>query len=252
MTPVAPTPSVPVVASEHCVNVSEDTSGVPTVGLAAEPTPVSRESVAAEPSARMSEVARCVSVCPATTGTRTRAVLPGSVTRTRTADHSAPARTTSVSTPVPCPVVREPTVQCRTTWPSVGVPREPPEIPSGTADGSPGLRSALPVGRTPTARLALTTAPSVGVKTHILETLSPGVVTSARETPSAEPHRNVTGSPTGVRTPAPGEPAGRAPTVRPSTTGPSAAVPRTSWAIPTPGATLSAPDTGTAPPTRPV
>ena len=100
-------------------------------------------------------------------------------------------------------------------------------------------------------RLALTTGPSAGVRTPILATLCPAAVTSARETRSAGPHRNVTASPTGVRTPAPGEPVGRAPTVRPSTTGLSAAVPRTSWATPTPGATLSAPGTGTAPPTRP-
>lgn len=238
-------------ARERCVNVSEDTSGVPTVVPAAEPTPVLRESVAVEPSARMSEVARCVSVCPATTATRTRAVLPGSVTRTRTADHRGPARTTSVWTPVLCPVVRELTVLCRTTWPSVGVRREPPGTHSGTAEGSPEPRSALPVGRTLTARLVLTTGQSAGVRTPTLATLSLAAVTSVRETRSAGPHRNVTGSPTGVRTPAPGEPVGRVPTVRPSTTGLSAAVPLTSWATPTPGATPSAPGTGTAPPTKP-
>merc|ERR1719510_729174 len=154
-------------------------------------------------------------------GTRTRAALPGSVTRTRTAAHSGPSRTTSVWTP------------------------------AGTADGSPGLRSALPVGRTPTARLALTTDQSAGARTLILGTLCPAAVTSARETRSAGPHRNVTGSATGARTPAPGGPAGRAPTVRPSTTGPSAAARLTSWVTPTPGATQSAPGTGTAPPTRP-
>jgi len=207
--------------------------------------------VAAEPSARMSEAARCVSVCPATTVTRTRAVLPGSVTRTPTVDHRGPARTTSVSTPVLCPAAREPTVQSRTTWPSAGVPREPLGTPSGTADGSPGPRSALPVDRTLTARWALTTDQSAGARTPTLATLCLGAVTSARETRSAGPHRNVTGSPTGARTPALGEPVGRVPTVRPSTTGPSAAVPLTSWATPTPGATPSAPGTATAPPTRP-
>ena len=149
---MARTLSVPVVARERCVNVSEVTSAVLTVAPAAGLTPVWRESVAAEPSARMSEAARCVSVFPATTVTPTRAVLPGSVTRTPTVDLSGPARTTSVSTPVLCPVVREPTVQSKTTWPSAGVPREPLGTHSGTADGSPGLRSALPADRTLTAR----------------------------------------------------------------------------------------------------
>ena len=101
------------------------------------------------------------------------------------------------------------------------------------------------------SRLALTTDQSAGARTHISGTLCLAAVTSARETRSAGPHRNVTGSATGVRTPAPGAPVGRAPTVRPSTTVPSAAARLTSWAIPTPGATPSAPGTATAPPTRP-
>ena len=50
---MARTPSVPVAASERCANVSEVTSGVPTVAPAAEPTPVSRESAAKGPTVRM-------------------------------------------------------------------------------------------------------------------------------------------------------------------------------------------------------
>jgi len=64
--------------------------------------------------------------------------------------------------------------------------------------------------------------------------------------------RLVTGSPTGVFLPASKESVGRMPTARPSTTGLSVPVPLTSWETRSQGATLSAPDTMTAPLTRPV
>ena len=104
---------------------------------------------------------------------------------------------------------------------------------------------------TTSTRLDLTTDPSAGARIRTLVTPCRGVATSVRGTRSVGPHRSVTASCTGVRMPAPGELVERTQTVRPSTTEPNAAVRQTSSGTRTPGVTQSAPDTETAPPTKP-
>ena len=107
-------------------------------------------------SARTPRESMTIPVCPdnicVARVTPTLAASLASATRTPTAAPSAPARTTSVSTPAPSPVVRAQTALSRTTWPSAAAPEAPPETPSGAAGGSPVTRSAPPVASTQTAR----------------------------------------------------------------------------------------------------
>jgi len=174
------------------------------------------------------------------------------VTKTQIVDHSVLARTTSVLTPAVCPVARGPSVPCRTTWLSVGVPGELLGTLLGTAGGLQGMRFVLLVEQTQTVRLARMTGLFVAASQHILETHCKAVVTNVTLTVIVGSHKLVTASTTGVRMLVAGGPAERTLTARLLTTVPSAPALLTSWEIPSPGATLSAPDTMTAPLTRPV
>lgn len=170
--------------------------------------------------------------------------------RTRTVDHSAPVRTTSVWTLAVCRVARGLTAPCRTTWLSAGVPGEQQEILSGTAGGSLEMKFVLLVGQTLTVRLARMTAPSVAANQPILATHCKAVVMSVTPTETVASHRPVIASNTAVRMLAAVEHVERMQTARLSTTVPSVPVLQTSLETPSLGAIQSVPGIMTVPLTR--
>jgi len=183
--------TVPTVVDVPCASVGEVLWAVPTVGRAAEPILVYLECAELEPSVRMLVDDLSASVCQGTKEIPTLAVSKASVTRILTAARSELARTTNVLTPALSLAVRGPTVQYRTTWPSVGVPAGLQVTPSRAVAGSPGPRSAPPAAATLTARLGQMTDPSVPVSQPTLEILFLSADTSVTLTVSVGLHSHV-------------------------------------------------------------
>merc|ERR1711988_505573 len=186
-----PTLTAPTVVDVPCASVGVVLWAVPTVGRAAEPILVYLECAELEPSVRMLVDDLSASVCQVTKEIPTLAVSKASVTRILIAGRSELARTTNVLTPALSLAVRGPTVQYRTTWPSVGVPAELQVTPSRAVAGSPGPKSAPPAAATRTARSGQMTVLSVPVSQPTLEILFLSADTSVTLTVSVDLHSHV-------------------------------------------------------------
>jgi len=190
---------VPGVVTEQFVLASEDILEVRIPGPDVVPTPVLREFVVAELSARMLEEDLSVNVCLATMETPTPDALLASVMKTPIVDLRELAKITNVLTLVNYPVDRELIALCKTMWLFAGVQEGQPVIHSEIAEDLPGMKFVLLVVPTQTVRLDLMIGQFADVKQLTLEIPFRDVDMSVKETMNVVQPKNVTDSTTDVR-----------------------------------------------------